>query len=1101
MSQSGQIPTAHKASLFDGPSTYESSSPSLSPAERSFFQLLSRSSVTQKRTMLDKVLKSLKSALPHNEEAALLAEREERKALEGAVQQKITQIIRSAPEVYFYDELYKRLQTELDNNEKSPLPDGVKKDFRRLAGEMNKLFSVTSYMAEVSLLPEQNKTSRRQIIAEKDTGYDKPAEQVACERVENLITSIPTSLTYINLMKPILLDTLGKSRDKILMYEAAVAEIGNAEVKAKLSERLNGHGNGVELTPEMTFFTAWKSGNLYHTKPVLKTTQDAEAFAQMLAGAWKFDTSSEGIDEKSLPSAQIERVCKRFAQRIYKYDQQLGKEVRERPSHPRVSGGTAPEPQKVQMPALVESPTPRLHNFTLPRESEEIMYQLGKHAQSPAKSARNALVLTHASQGVLDAVTTSQDDGERELATMLLCPANLLSAARAMDADASVKGHKSSLPPPREGIVQHLHLLYAASPAVHQLVDQFMQDERVLLLAAMAYGPEKSKNAVRAHLSITQTRDTLAQSVLTQRNVLDDLGLSDAQLQKEFAGDRSVEKLLRDQARLDELNRSATSSIANMREAVLDAIGGRKARKIVAADASTSIMQPEAHVPPEAWKPSLDHEFTHEPSAENLKYAIVRSKTFPYMTREMRYTASNAELQKNIQSLREECEYHRANMELIEGLGKECGFQINSDTGKKVIRHREYGIAVPLAAKEAELACQLVAARKRFDERQFEQESLMQQAQQAGITVKPVKYLSEAGFAHLHALLREAHGQITPAAELPKQSNGDKAHEGEFLWQPNKGETLIIFDTSMLKKFGVPRGGNGHTWLDMVKATARLPNVRVIIPEVIAEWEMQGSVPKFDPAGKKTGNELIDTHYNNEKNYLSYQADAMRQFLNCASYGTLRKDEGIFIREGMNKNIIVMATPEDKSLYQKIRAINHGPAREVHEKLKTQINHKDEGEKSIDRIVKGLPFKTPVIIVSDDLRYLNTVAPFTTGSGSSVSHASSGDYFNAELSAGMQRAYALAREMKSGDPITLADLAADSRQFQSKYGNNTTTLFRHNTTPVDPHTGEPNDIYHVIARGAELSLQGDAMARKNGNGKWADEVIRQSGDSSLPGHP
>lgn len=492
---------------------------------------------------------------------------------------------------------------------------------------------------------------------------------------------------------------------------------------------------------------------------------------------------------------------------------------------------------------------------------------------------------------------------------------------------------------------------------------------------------------------------------------------------------------------------------------------------------ASAVSEPAALItaPDPAWLIALREDnslvVTEEKDGKRIHVA---STEFPHLGIDIKKGATEEEAKKLGDVLRAHTVCHRENEEYIKALC-DFGFRVEEAKGTRFLCHIEAGVRAELKGTPLEQVNIIDAA----------------EAQWFAYTNSP-----EVA-AELQA---EAGTPPAPNGELPngkangtKNGNGRKHAEYDYRpWQPDPNDTFIIFDANTLRKLCTPSGINERTFLDILRFTAKLPGVKVIIPDVIANWELQGRVPTYDDHGSFTGYETVHRAVNSI-HHLKHTAGVMKGLFESAAHGRVTSDHRIELAKGKNSNIIIMRTPKDASLYHEIRTIadeTSTRAEEV-ERLRDEIFGHNFGEKAVTEIVKGAGIPNPMMIVSDDLQYFNTSAPSSTRAGNPVGHCSTLHYLGAQLSPLTSQEIMSMLRMQQGDTQTVPDdqkvksVILDFKKQHSRTPETMETMFPNHTSRGQyrdqPRRGV-DDIYKLISRCVQTQREHAEAKRANGNG-------------------
>jgi hypothetical protein len=328
-------------------------------------------------------------------------------------------------------------------------------------------------------------------------------------------------------------------------------------------------------------------------------------------------------------------------------------------------------------------------------------------------------------------------------------------------------------------------------------------------------------------------------------------------------------------------------------------------------------------------------------------------------------------------------------------------------------------------------------------------------------------------------------------AEKVARKASRASHPAVPTWKLGPKNTLIIFDASALKNLRARRT-NRRSWLDMVQQMAELPHIRVVVPAFIADTELQGKIAKYDEQGNCISFDRIRPPHPDEHIFSEFFADAAR--------ATLHPDGTVTYHPGKNKNFIIVNTPgleteKGKNLDQLLQKIAAQPPEQRSISLANEIHQKGYGERAINYIVTHSPFVNRIMIVSDDIAYLDNRAYPTSSKGMPVGAVSTGSYLEAEIKC---REKDLRHKLKETQKITMDRLRNDIAAFKKFSANSQSVeifgyekpgMYKDNDKEEHgrPHFGE--DMQHIIQRAVEEQHKRDAHAEENKKHPFAKEDI------------
>jgi hypothetical protein len=395
----------------------------------------------------------------------------------------------------------------------------------------------------------------------------------------------------------------------------------------------------------------------------------------------------------------------------------------------------------------------------------------------------------------------------------------------------------------------------------------------------------------------------------------------------------------------------------------------------------------------------------------------------------------------------------------IDALESSCGFTVSrerDDKGRHVtLRHAEYELAVTLEGLPGRWHAPLTALEQQFNQCETSWALLLERAERAGFRVDRGSRWTKIS----HPTLGEhwiAEGAFTPVRQLPRVTvlvdDAERRREAELQDTVRKerraariervlreevlpvvGDHIVVPDANVFMALSAPRSGGG-TWLDLLTATAELKHIRMMVPAIVADFELTGRVIPFD-AREQSGT---------MPSMLSWTSSAVhtcRQFFDGATRLRIeRRSDGTFgVGEaslGSNRNVCIVESPGDEEFYERVSALETescGNVRLFHELVRSELYHGNEGDAAITRFLLSCPFLNHVTVITSDLKYLRGDMPKTTGCGAPVSGCSVGSYVAAECE---NRGDVLGELLSSPEPIHFHTIADDivKNTEQSPYG-------------------------------------------------------------------
>lgn len=220
------------------------------------------------------------------------------------------------------------------------------------------------------------------------------------------------------------------------------------------------------------------------------------------------------------------------------------------------------------------------------------------------------------------------------------------------------------------------------------------------------------------------------------------------------------------------------------------------------------------------------------------------------------------------------------------------------------------------------------------------------------------------------------------------------------------GQSVLILDTNAIKELSLIAADNNKSLLDILKATAKLPNVgKIIIPDHIADFEVRGIGSHYDDKGK--------LHFSGCINPEKYQT-LRRQFEEFIKTGVRRHvgqngkveylHRGDVNADNVNTKIMVWETQKGREMAEDIYAkLSKGERRQVYADYmgdRVAGEAKNFGEIEIEAICNDKDFyNAPVVILSSDMNYVLAYDKGTprTKAGALKTYHTPYEYLDAEL--------------------------------------------------------------------------------------------------------
>jgi hypothetical protein len=716
--------------------------------------------------------------------------------------------------------------------------------------------------------------------------------------------------------------------------------------------------------------------------------------------------------------------------------------------------------------AFMAKPQP----FIMSDLSQKLLSELEGYAGAAGPYASNAAALLNMvrhTQSQLDI----RGNGIKELGSLLFSADNLGVLAKVCGIDL-MDGSKTSSQHNVTETASKLRQLYLASADVRRVVDTLMHQEYgIIQLATLTRNQQHCKNYVGILTESPKEIALLEEKVNATRAVLESFSPEE---RAALGGDVRQYETLASELAEKKARFNIQKIHAELAEEISEIFKGRRIRKIADHPIPKSERAKALEIP-EAWLTILNGNFQIERKDET--HLAIHSVEFPDISATVKRGSLNDVIERTVHSLNGRCAQRIARNELLQHLGNDCGFQINEAT----LRHPEYGIMIELSDRE-NIFDALQTAESEFKKHQEAQTLLIDKAHKAGFTVS----MAQGQLRLSHKVFGEI---VAPRGYLADQEMQKLDAWIEHV--PRADQTMICFDNCTLEKLEAQRNGGDATWLDLVKETAKLPNVKVIIPAVIADWEMRGKIAVYDKRGRRSSFEQIDTRFRRSGHKLHLIASNMDNFLESASRARINEDGTVHFDPGGNPNVIIMETAGDRELYNQLHDMHSLPHEEQVRRHAEEIRGHNDGEKAISRILETLPFNTSFMIVSDDMGYQKKEVPHTTPGGKAVGQCSTLTYLKAELEA---RPAELCHALHEVNLNT--DRVCDRiKAYWDKYGGyGRSGMFPFSRSGVDAKGHKGETMSELVESGCQAEKRmaspeiPPAQETPSGNGKkWTDE--------------
>jgi hypothetical protein len=235
-------------------------------------------------------------------------------------------------------------------------------------------------------------------------------------------------------------------------------------------------------------------------------------------------------------------------------------------------------------------------------------------------------------------------------------------------------------------------------------------------------------------------------------------------------------------------------------------------------------------------------------------------------------------------------------------------------------------------------------------------------------------------------LQRGVHATAEHQSRIARQREREarRAAKIETEIMPQFGDEVVILDNTVLSLLGVSRSSGAGTWLELITVLSELPNVRIMVPSCIADFEASGKIFPYE---------------DEEPTWIDGRPDdlvaAVAEFFKSAARMQLQGDRSLpRVKNPYNTTprISIVETPSDTEIYNHLRQIvmetggnTFRRVRELHEK----VYHHGLGETSIEQLISAAPFTNNFTVVTDDLRWSKNELPRRIG-GKVVSTCTTG---------------------------------------------------------------------------------------------------------------
>ncbi len=697
----------------------------------------------------------------------------------------------------------------------------------------------------------------------------------------------------------------------------------------------------------------------------------------------------------------------------------------------------------------------------IPLESQRVIEQLGSghgipHAQREAAlrvSEIASCLLQHLFDYRGDSPLLAGDPSVAELAGLVFSPSNLGMAAKAFQIDAQ-KCLNVFIPAksPIDTVVRRTSELFNASPACRRsILTMLDQSDGILLLAtlllpaaeAAAYARSRKWDSPGTNAQGVNIRAPLAERL--RRVIEDGIVLKSA---REIL--QQVEQQPPPSKPLLEIP-SWVEEIVNRAEFAYSLEGGQ-VLVALREEPSAALFIP----------------------AKFLQDKTLFQKEFKFKLDEL---LSRLEVERLITRLRVECGFEETR-------------KLEADGIHVSLAHRAYEIDELLSGLPKKWTARLEELRHRFLQHEKSWEVLLSQAEAQGFSVErgiggtilrhkllgdvplsagpyiPLRKLPEASTLLEAARLAERKQLEAASRSRNALERAERAIRRDVL--PLHGEDILVVDSNVFMALSAPRA-EGGTWLDLLQATAALPNVRLVIPAIVADFELLSRVAPF---GKEAESPLSGgfktSVMSDEVSLREFLKDASRLKIAIGPDGLPRYERGV---PGANRHVCIVESPGDDAFYGKMHTLfaEVGGNRALfYTRVREEVFGRGVGDDAITRFIQSCPFPNRIMVVTSDIRYSRHRMPRTTPLGQPVSACSIGTYVAAECGL---RGEELRERLKAPKAVHFHSIAESVNEHMLARGKGNFYLF------TEAQSGQaasnaltrPASIEEIISQGLSLS--------------------------------
>lgn len=367
----------------------------------------------------------------------------------------------------------------------------------------------------------------------------------------------------------------------------------------------------------------------------------------------------------------------------------------------------------------------------------------------------------------------------------------------------------------------------------------------------------------------------------------------------------------------------------------------------------------------------------------------------------------------------------------LEVLEKQHGFRLERSDAELLLSQKDYGITERIPAdgslSPAECAKRIQDIVSRAEEKWLEAEEVYEQlpkngftktneVTQEGITTETwshdtlpspitvtlhgeLKRLDKAGMETIERVIKQLHTP-SPVTSTKKERTTPQSKV------PPKQQATLVFDSSIFN-------AHNQTLLDMISLSTAHPGVAdVVIPSIVADWELRGRITYTDKEGKLV-TLRADEEFNDPKNSKFSLKKGRDSLLSEASRYRLDSTTGeqCLVTQGSNPHLIICETDIDRHFMRAAKEIMDNPKltapykpvaiRNLADKMaKDYWNHTgaDLGELSMLAAARQWNAAGQAYLICNDITFLRQLpTDLLTKNGMPIGDAKLRGYLKAEL--------------------------------------------------------------------------------------------------------